>query len=270
MGRRLIFYKPVADILIDPHKGKEDKGAGQVKNGVGIGNASGIDGLIPDAVQKPRLVDQGDRNHNENGFAQVKQDIDKAHPSGIGFCAYAADNGRGQAVAQINAHQHGVDLPKGHLAGRGKRLQDTYGGGGALEHKGHTGPSEAGQKGVLSQAGEKLFHDAAVRKDADRVGHGQKPGKEDPEPYDDMSDLAGIPGFHPRDHQTADDDGQRRQGGGLQKLQKPGSRGADIQKPDDLPGDRGAYVGADDDAQGLVEGDDACPHESGGENNGGL
>ena len=102
--------------FVNPHKGQQDKGAGQIKDGVGIGNTSGIDGFIPYGIQQSGPVNNGDHCHDQDGFAHIEQDIDNANPLCVRSGADAAHNSSGQAVPQVDAHQHGVDLPKSQLA----------------------------------------------------------------------------------------------------------------------------------------------------------
>ena len=71
------------------------------------------------------------------------------------------------------------------------------------------------------------------------------------------------------DQQDADDGSQRGQGGGLEQIQPGGSVGVQVQQTDDLTGDGGTYVGAQHDAQGLVQRDNPRAHQTGGDHDGG-
>ena len=79
-----------------------------------------------------------------------------------------------------------------------------------MQDEGNACSGQVGKHRVFTQAGEKLFHNAAVRQDADCIRHVHQAGKQDAEADDNMSYFDGISGFHPHDNDNADDQGQGR------------------------------------------------------------
>ena len=71
------------------------------------------------------------------------------------------------------------------------------------------------------------------------------------------------------DKQNADDRGERGQRRRLEKLQKGRGIRIDVHQADDLAGDGGTDVCADDDADRLVQGQDAGGDQTGGQHDGG-
>ena len=62
----------MADLLIDPYKRKQENGTGQIKNGIGIGNAAGVNGMLPYTVQQPGPVNNHNHSQGQDGFAQIE------------------------------------------------------------------------------------------------------------------------------------------------------------------------------------------------------
>ena len=76
--------------------------------------------------------------------------------------------------------------------------------------------------------------------------------------------------LEPHDHHDADDQRQGRQGGGLEDLQPGGAARIHVEETDDLAGDGRTDVCADENAQRLAEGQDACADEAGGDDDRGC
>ena len=157
---------------------------------MGVGDAAGVDHPAPQAVQDPQPVQDCNRRQNHQGFAQVKENVDKADPLGVRSGPDIAHDGGGHAVAQVDAHQNGIDGAEGELPGGGKGLQDSDGGRRALQHEGHSRADQIAQEGILPQPGEEQLDNAAVGEGAHRVGHIQESGKENAEAGDDLARRA--------------------------------------------------------------------------------
>ena len=268
-GRSLVADDLMAELFVDRQHPEQGDGAADIEDGIGVGDLAGEDGHVPDAVQNPQPVQDGHGNQHQGGFAQVEQDVDDTHAAGIGAGADGADDGGGDAVAQIDAHDDGVDGLEGQLPGHGQGLQNAHGGGGALQNEGHGGAGHIAQPGIAAQAGEDALKGAGLRQGIHRAGHVQQAGEQDAEADGDLAHGGQTLGREGHDEHDADDQRHGGQGGGLEHLQPGGAGGVQVQQTDDLAGDGGAHVRADDDADGLVQGDDARAHEAGGDDDGG-
>ena len=138
-----------------------------------------------------------------------------------------------------------------------------------MEHERHARAGDITQDRALPETREQLFDEPRLGQRIDRAGHVEQARKEDAEADGDVADGLGVFEEAPHDEHDADDEGDGGQCGGLEEAKEAGAGGVDVQETNDLACDRGAHVGADDDAQALVQGEDARAHEAGGDDDGG-
>ena len=213
-------------------------------------------------------MDDRDDHQHHGAFAQVIQDVHDADPPGFPVGADIDHDGGGHAVAQVDADDDGIDRLEGQESAGGERLQDTDGRGGTLEYKGHARAGEVAQERIVSQAGEHPFHHAGLPQGVHGAGHVQQAGKQDAEADGDIPDGPGVLQDPGHDQENADNQGDGGEGGGLEEAQHGRFRTVQVQQPDDLAGDRGTYVRADDDAEGLAQGQDARADQAGRDDDG--
>ena len=131
--------------------------------------------------QKAEPVNNRHAHKHKDGFAKVEQDIDNADALRFRFRADGTDNGGRHAVAQINAHDNGVNGLKGEQSRRGERLQNAHGGGGALQKERHARARDVAQKGIVPKPGEHALDNAGFRQRIDGACHVEQSRKEDSE-----------------------------------------------------------------------------------------
>ena len=114
----LVLDEAQADFFQQRKRRQKDDGAGQVEGRVRIGDDAGVDGPVPEGIQQAETVDQRHADQDQDGFSKIIQDVDQADAAGVRLGADGADDGGGHAVAQVDAHDHGID---------GVELQDARG-----------------------------------------------------------------------------------------------------------------------------------------------
>ena len=214
-------------------------------------------------------MQHGHDDEHQQALAQVIQDVHDAHALRVRFRADGADDGGGDAVAQVDADDHGVDRLEGQQAGHGEGLQDADGGRGALQHEGHARAGEIADQRAPAEAGQNRVEGPAVGQGIHRAGHVEQAAEQNAEAHRDIADVLGIPEIDEHDQHDADHEGDGRQRARAEELQPDGGGAVDVQQADDLAGDRGADVGADDDAEGLVQGQYARGDQTRGDDDGG-
>ena len=70
-NRRLFLHNPVTDFFINSDKREKENRTGQVENRVSISNTAGMDGTVPNRLQKPHLMYHCNNSQNHYGFTQV-------------------------------------------------------------------------------------------------------------------------------------------------------------------------------------------------------
>ena len=249
--------------------GQQNDSGGQTEQGVGVGDAAGGNGAAPDGVQCAAGVQDQHGGDDQNGGAQVENDVDQTGALGVCLRTDGAHDSGGNAVADVYADNDGIDGTEGQSAGDGQSLKNTDGGGGALNEEGHAGTHQEAQNGDIGQTYESLGKGFGLREGRDSGSHVQQSGKQNSEAHGDAAQCVGVMKVEGHDQQDADDGGQRGQGGGLEQIQPGGPVGVQVQQTDDLTGDGGTYVGAQHDAQGLVQRDNPRAHQTGGDHDGG-
>ena len=116
-GAAVVLHDAAAQLLVDGQQGEEAERAAEIEDGVGVGDHAGVGRALPQPVQQAQAVHDGDADEHQHRFAQVEEDVHDAHPLGLRLCADGADDGGGDAVAQVDAHDHGVDGLEGQHAG---------------------------------------------------------------------------------------------------------------------------------------------------------
>ena len=166
------------------------------------------------------MMDDGDDHQNHRGFTKVVQNIHDADPFCFPVCPDGAYDGRGYAVAQINADNHGIDRLERQQAAGGKRLQDTNRRGGTLQRESHARAGQIAQEGVVAKARKQVIHGAGFLQHTDSAGHIQQAGKKNSESDGDIADGFGIPEDPGHDQNNSDDQGNRSKGGRLKQTKE--------------------------------------------------
>ena len=265
-GRGLVLHDAAAELFVDVQHREETDRAAEVEDGVGVGDHAGVDGAVPQAVQQAEAVRDGDAEEHQHGLAEVEEDVHDADAPRLRLCADGDHDGGRDAVAEVDADDDGVDGLEAQHAGGGEGLQDADRDRGALQHEGHARAGQVAEDRVVAEAGEELFDRAAgLREIVHRAGHVHQSGEQDAEADGDAAE--GLAVFHEmaHDQEHPEDEREGRQRGGLEEAQPGCAGGVDVQQADDLAGDRRADVRADDDAQRLVQGQDARADEAGGD-----
>ena len=124
-----VLHDLSAESLIGIDQREQQDRASQVEDRVGIGDDTGVHGLVHQSVYEAQSEDDANARQGRQGFAYVEQDIHDADAPCILLLPDRTDDGGGHAVAQVHADDHGVDRPEGQQAGSRECLQDTDGRG---------------------------------------------------------------------------------------------------------------------------------------------
>jgi hypothetical protein len=93
--------------------GQEQYGTGKIKYGIGIGDYTGIDRAVPKAVEQSNLMYGQNAHQDQDRLAYIKEDIYYTYSFGLRFGTYGTDNGRGNAITEVDTHDDGIDGLKG-------------------------------------------------------------------------------------------------------------------------------------------------------------
>ena len=122
---------------------------------------------------------------------------------------------------------------------------------------------EKAEQRLVCQTDKQLRKRRRLRQRLHCGGHVHQPGEEDAEAHRDRADGVGIAEAEGHDQQYAEDGRERGQSRGLENIQKGIRARVQVEQTDDLARDRRANVRAEDDADGLVQCNDARTDESG-------
>ena len=249
------------------HRQEQDRG-GKAEDRVDVRDGAGGHRLPPQAVERARMVQDGQRRDDDNGGAEVEDNVDDARALGVRLRADGADDGGGHAVADVHADDDGVDRAEGQRARHGKRLQDTDGRRRALNEEGYARTGEEAEHRRVGKAGEHLCKRGRLTQRTDRCGHVQKAGKEDAEAHRDAADGVAVRRLDGHDEEDARDGRKGRERGGLEQIEPRAAVGVEVEQTDDLTRDGRADVRAEDDADGLVQCQHARADKARGEHDG--
>ena len=249
------------------HRQEQNRG-GKAEDRVDVRDGAGGHRLPPQAVERARMVQDGQRRDDDDGGAEVEDDVDDARALGVRLRADGADDGGGHAVADVHADDDGVDRAERQHARHGERLQDADGRRRALNEEGYARTSEEAEHRRVGKAGEHLCKRGRLTQWADRCGHVQKAGKEDAEAHRDAADGVAVRRLDGHDEEDARDGGEGRERGGLEQIEPRAAVGVEVEQSDDLTRDGRADVRAEDDADGLVQRQHARADKARGEHDG--
>ena len=142
-------------VLLDHHigqllqllgEGQQQGGGGDVEHAVDHGNAGGINGGVHEGVVEDEIA-AVKGGQTGGGADEVEGDVDHRHPARIAVDADAAQE-CGHAGADVLTHDDGQGHAVGDAAGEGEGLENTYGGGGGLNHPGEHRAHQHAQEGV--------------------------------------------------------------------------------------------------------------------------
>ena len=189
------------------------------------------------------LLQNGHDDHKENCADGIKGNMDHAGALGVLAGADGADHGGGDAGAQVDAHDDGIDHGEGHGAGRRKGLEHTHHGGRTLDHYGQHQTGQNAQQRVPGESGQNGGELRGIGQRVHGGGHVQKAGEQDAEADENIADSFYTLALHEHDENDAHHQG-------------------------DLGGDGGADVGAQDDGDGLPQGQHARTDQGHGQHDG--
>lgn len=107
--------------------------------------------LPPQAVERARMMQDGQRRDDDDGGAEVEDNVDDARALCVRLRADGADDGGGHAVADVHADDDGVDRAERQHARHGKRLQDADGRRRALNEEGYAVPARKPSTGASAR-----------------------------------------------------------------------------------------------------------------------
>ena len=210
-------------------------------------------GVRNDAFNELRIGEgQGDNGHDHRAHHVVDQ-IDHGSPLGIVPGVHRGQDG-GHGGADVHAaDQEGRKIQR-HEALHGQGLEDTYGGGGGLDHGAEGGTHQDPQHGILGVHNEVLEPDDILQ-GLHGTAHGVQALEEKAEAQNDLADVLGLL-FLGVEHQKRS------------KEQAEGGNAGYVQGNQDA-GDGGTDVGAEDDTGSLGQVHDpgvdkAHDHDGGG------
>ena len=185
------FFRLVPDDLpahffINGNYGKKQERAAQIEYGVGVRNTAGVDRNIPDRIQPSGSPGDNYRCEHEHRFAEIKKNVHDTDASCLRFRADRADYRGRHAIAEVDAHYHGIYRTEGQPARDGKSLKDAYRGRGALKHERHRRSYSIPDKRTPRKGGEHPSEKRAPGKGTDSTGHIQKSAEQDTEAYQDI------------------------------------------------------------------------------------
>ena len=184
--------------------------------------------------------------------------------AGIFVGAHRGDQ-RGDAGADVLAHDDGDGAAVGDDAGGAECLQDADAGAGALNDAGDECADQNTQQRV-GEADEEVGEPDFILQRGDRIGHGGHAGHQNGKADEDGADA--LPLFAlVHVEQDADEGQQGAERGGLEQLDEE-AVALQAGKAQNPAGDGGAHVAAHDDADGLVQLHDAAVDETDHHNGG--
>ena len=246
-------------------EGKKQGSTGDVERQVEVGDRAHVHGVFPE-----RKAEQGVarvQNHQKKDRADdVEKEVNHGGPLGIFGSAHRRDE-RGDAGADVLAHNQRHGDVEGNHAGGADGLEYAHRGGGALEQGGDRRSHGYAQKGI----GEGGKHRLELRQILQRLhggGHGVHADEQQAQAQHDLAHNALVPAL---DEHVEDDAHNRQNGpqeGGLQEHHHDVVR-VDITQAQQLRGDGSADVGAHDDAHCLLQLHDARVDETDAHDGGG-
>ena len=237
---------------------------GQTEQGVHQGNADGVhsDG---EEREMQESVEGVEHQRPDDHTQHVDKQIHKGGTSAVEVGAQRRQQHRHRR-ANGDTHDDGERDLKGDGPGDGQRLQDTHGGGGALQDAGERNAHQNTQQRI-GERRQDTDERLALPQGRDGAGHGGHAVHQHGKAQQDIPHMArgGLAGEH-----AQDDAGHGHKAGehlGAQQLDKAAAAG-DIGQAQDPAGDAGTQNGAHDDADGLPHlhhaGVDEAHHHHGG------
>ena len=216
-----------------------------------------------DAPRRDGIVDKGEVQDQIQAIVHCQKEghtddveVQMHHGGAAGvFVGTHRGDQRGDAGADVLAHDDGDGAAVGDDAGGAERLQDADAGAGALDDAGDECTDQNTQQRV-GEADEEVGEPDFILQRGDRIGHGGHAGHQNGKADEDGADA--LPLFAlAHVEQDADEGQQGAERGGLEQLDEE-AVALQAGKAQDPAGDGGAHVAAHDDADGLVQLHDAC------------
>ena len=185
--------------------------------------------------------EQGDNGHNHRAHQVVNQ-VDHGGPLGVVSSVHRGQNG-GHGRADVDAADQEGGKVQRHQSLHCQGLQNTYGGGGGLNH-GTQGRAYKNAQQRIAGVHNEFLEPEYVFQWLHGTAHGVKPLEEQAKAQNDLTDVPGL-GLLGIEHQEcADEQTERSNAGNIQSNQDAGDGGTD--------------VGAENNAGSLGKIHDAC------------
>ena len=245
VGCRTVFDEFNGGLFQKPGKRQQDHRAAEPEYGMGIRYAAGSDRAVPYSGQCASGMQYCNGHRYQNHYAEVEQYMSYSRAFRVSLRAYGADDGSGNAVADVDADDYRIYRAEREHAGGGQRLKNTYRSGGALDQERGDSSGDETEKRPFGNAGEHVHEPGLFSHRADSCGHVKKSGEKYAEAHGDLSDRSGVLLL---DEHYADYSDDRRYGGKcawFEEIQERSAGGVDVQKSYYLGGDGGAYVSSE-------------------------
>ena len=107
--RRLILDKSIAELLQKRDHGEDEQGADDIEDGIGVGDQTGVDHLIPETIQKACIMRDRNSDQDIGRLDQVVSDVDSTYAAGIRAGTDGTYDGCRHTVAEIDTDDDGID-----------------------------------------------------------------------------------------------------------------------------------------------------------------
>ena len=236
-------------------KGNQHNGSDQIENRLEIRDISAVHTAHPEFRREHRQLPQNSHQKQEQNRSDgIERDVDDARPLGVLGRADGADHGRGDAGAQIDAHDdrigHGESDPRPRH--RCHRLEHTNRRRRALDNDRQDKAKENAEQGIIQEP-HKGNKRVRTHQRLHAAGHQVQTYKQDAEADADIADGIGALGLNEHQQHNADDKSDRRKRVRVEQPQQPASVGLNGAETDDLCRDGCADIGAHDDGHGLPQ-----------------
>ena len=239
-------------------EGQQQGGGADVENRVAQCHAHGPHGGVHEG-EVEQQVPAAEDDKADGRADDIKGNVDDGHP----LCSPGDPDGgdqRRDAGADVLAHDDGDGHAVGDGPGEGQGLQNAHGGRRGLDDPGEHRAHGHAQQGI-AEGRQQVREARQLRQGADGVLHHLHAGHQNGEANEDASHVPPPLALGPHDEQDARQGEERGEVLRLQEIQKH-ALALDAGEGQNPRRQRGAHVGAHDDADGLAQLHDAGVHQA--------
>ena len=229
------------------------------------GNAPGSDRLIDKGKVKQQVCTI-ENSQKQGDTDDVEVQVHHGGAARILVGTHGGDQ-RGDAGADVLAHDDGDGTAIGDNTGGAQCLQDTNAGAGALDDTGDNGTHQNAQQRI-GEADEQVGEPCLILQGQHSIGHGGHTGHQHGKADQNGADTPALFAFA-HVQKDADKGQHRAEGGGLEHIDQE-AVALQAGKAQDPAGDRGAHIAAHDNADGLMQLHDAAVDKADHHNGGGA